>query len=114
MSDKPLVWVGSSLDDARAFPPEARRAAGYQLRRVQSGLMPTDWKPMTTVGPGVNELRIRIGGEHRVIYVAKYTEAVYVLHAFRKRTGATAAADLDLARKRLSEVHRSRKSEEKR
>jgi phage-related protein len=109
MSDRPLVWVGSSLDDARAFPPEARRVAGYQLRRVQGGLMPTDWKPITTVGPGVNEIRIRTGGEHRVMYVARYAEAVYVLHAFRKKTRTTSVADLDLARRRLSDVLRLRR-----
>ena len=76
MSDKPLVWVGSSLDDTRTFPREARRAVGYQLQRVQSGLMPGDWKPMPAVGPGVNEIRIRTGTEHRVIYVARFAEAV--------------------------------------
>lgn len=112
MSNKPLVWVGSSLDDTRAFPPEARRAAGYQLRRIQSGLMPTDWKPMTAVGPGVNEVRIHSDGEHRVIYVARYAEAVYVLHAFRKKTRSTAAADLDLARRRLADVLRLRRRSE--
>jgi len=109
VSDKPLVWVGSSLDDTRTFPSEARRAVGYQLRRVQSGLMPTDWKPMTTVGPGVHEIRIRVGGEHRVIYIARYAEAVYVLHAFQKKTRSTPTADLDLARRRLSDVLRLRR-----
>ncbi len=104
MSDKPLVWLGSSLDDTRSFPQEARRQVGYQLRRVQSGLLPSDWKPMKSIGPGVNEIRIHTGVEHRVCYVAKFAEAVYVLHAFEKRSGPTAKADLDLAKRRLGEI----------
>lgn len=102
--DKPLVWLGSSLEDLRAFPPEARRLAGYQLRRVQSGLMPSDWKPLKSIGPGVYEIRIRTGLEHRVFYVARGAEAVYVLHAFEKRTRRTRQADIDLAKQRLAEI----------
>jgi phage-related protein len=102
MGDKPLAWVGSSLDDLRAFPAAARREAGFQLRRVQSGLMPDDWKPMTSVGRGVYEIRIRTGQEHRVFYVAKYEQAVYVLHAFEKKTRQTRMADIDVARRRLA------------
>ena len=104
MSDKPLVWVGSSLDDTRSFPIEARRIAGYQLRRVQSGLMPDDWKPMATVGPGVTELRVHAGGEYRIVYVARLADAVYVLHAFEKKSRTTPRADIELARKRLGLV----------
>ena len=106
MDDKPLVWVGSSLDDLRAFPDDARRRAGYQLRRVQLGLMPDDWKPMTSVGSGVYEIRIRTGREHRVFYVAKHAGSVFVLHAFEKRTQQTRQADIDLARTRLAAVLR--------
>jgi len=76
MIDKPLIWLGSSLEDVRAFPADARRLAGYQLRRVQSGLMPSDWKPMKTIGPGVNEIRIHTGIEHRVFYLARFAEAL--------------------------------------
>jgi phage-related protein len=108
VGDKPLVWVGSSLEDVRDFAAEPRREAGYQLGRVQQGLIPSDWKPMTTVGPGVSEIRIHTRLEHRVFYVAKYDEAVYVLHAFQKRTRQTPQADIDLARKRLSDVTRRR------
>ena len=86
MIEKPLAWIGSSLQDVRAFPVEARRAAGYQLGRVQQGLMPDDWKPITTVGAGVYEIRIHTHLEHCVFYVAKYEDAVYVIHAFEKRT----------------------------
>lgn len=108
MLEKPLRWLGSSLDDVRAFPEDARRAAGYQLGRVQQGLMPDDWKPMTLVGSGVYEIRIHTGVEHRVFYVAKYEEAVYVVHAFEKRTRQTSRADVDVARKRFADLLRLR------
>lgn len=109
MADKPLRWVGASLEDLRAFPEAARREAGYQLRRLQQGLLPGDSKPMTAVGPGVAEIRIHSGVEHRVFYVAKFEEAVYVLHAFEKRTRQTRQGDLELASKRLADVVRSRR-----
>ena len=113
MVEKPLAWLGSSLDDVRAFPAEARRAAGYQLGRVQQGLMPDDWKPMTTVGAGVYEIRIHTGLEHRVFYVAKYEDAVYVIHAFEKRTPQTRETDIALARKRLADFLRVRGQKKK-
>ena len=113
MVEKPLAWLGSSLDDVRAFPAEARRAAGYQLGRVQQGLMPDDWKPMTTVGAGVYEIRIHSQLEHRVFYVAKYEDAVYVIHAFEKRTPQTSEADIALARKRLADFLRLRGQKKK-
>lgn len=115
MADKPLAWLGSSLEDVRAFPADARRDAGYQLRRVQQGLQPSDWKPMTTVGPSATEIRIKTRLEHRVFYVAKFDEAVYVLHAFEKRTRRTSNPDIDLAKKRLKDLMQLRaKKPEKR
>lgn len=101
MSDKLLFWLGSSRGDLKAFPQDARRIAGFQLRRVQQGLEPNDWKPMPTVGPGVREIRIHTGLEHRVFYVAKFREGVYVLHAFEKRTRKTPKRKLELARERF-------------
>jgi phage-related protein len=101
---KPLNFVGSSLDDLRNFPDEARRAAGFELRAVQSGLEPSDWKPMQGIGPGVNEIRIRVLGEWRIIYVAKFRDAVYVLHAFQKKTRKTSQHDIELARQRYSQM----------
>ena len=108
MRNKPITWVQTSLEDLRSFPANARRLAGYELRRVQSGLMPDDWKPMKSIGPGVFEIRIRTGRAHRIFYVAKYEEAIYVLHAFEKKTKRTRQADLELGRKRLTEVVQSR------
>jgi phage-related protein len=109
--DKILVWVEASFEDLRDFPPEARRAAGFELRRIQRGLMPTDWKPMPSIGPGVNEIRIHTRVEHRVVYVAKFEEAVYVLHAFEKKSRQTRDADLTLARERLKQVEAARRKE---
>lgn len=104
MKIKSLKFVGSSLDDLRNFPDEARRAAGFELHAVQSGLEPGDWKPMPIVGSGVREIRIHILGEWRVIYVAKLQEAVYVLHAFQKKTRKTNRKDVDLARQRCKQI----------
>jgi phage-related protein len=84
-----------------SFPADARRNAGFELRRVQQGLDPDDWKPMSTIGPGVREIRIHTDLEHGVFYVATFADAVYVLHAFEKRTRKTAKRDLDLARDRF-------------
>jgi phage-related protein len=86
MDDKTIVWIGSSRDDVRRFPREARRKAGLELRAVQRGQEPTDFKPIPSVGPGVYEIRIYAQDAYRVFYVAKFKEAIYVLHAFQKKT----------------------------
>ncbi len=96
-----MAWLGSALADLRAFPADARRDAGFELRRVQQGLDPDDWKPIPSVGPGVREIRIHTGLEHRVLYIATFAEAVYVLHAFEKRTRKTPTHDRQLAQDRL-------------
>ena len=101
---KQLRFVGSSLDDLRNFPDEARRAAGFELHLLQRGLLPRDWKPMNSVGPGVSEIRIHVLGEWRVIYVAKIRNAVYVLHAFQKKARKTAHRHIDLARQRFKQL----------
>ena len=101
MAAKPLILLGSSRGDLRAFPALPRRLAGFQLRRVQQGLDPDDWKPMPSVGSGVREIRIHVGWAHRVFYVATRAEAVYVLHAFEKKTGKTTLRDLTLGRERF-------------
>ena len=102
---KPVEFRGSSLDDLRAFPLAAKREAGHQIDQVQSGQEPDDWKPMSTIGQGVKEIRIRdASGAFRIVYVAKFAEAVYVLHCFQKKTQKTSKADLDLARWRYREL----------
>lgn len=101
---KPVVWLGSSHDDIRGFPAGARQEAGHELDRVQRGLEPSDWSPMPTVGPGVREIRVHAENEYRVLYVAKFAEAVYVLHAFVKKTQQTAKRDIDLAADRYRQL----------
>jgi len=102
---KLLKFRGSALSDLRAFPNSARREAGYQLDKVQNEQTPTDWKPMTTVGKGVLEIRIRDeAGAFRVIYIAKFADAIYVLHCFQKKTQKTSKTDLDLAAKRYGDL----------
>jgi phage-related protein len=102
---KPVVFLGDSLGRVRAFPERARRNAGFQLDRVQRGLDPDDWKPMAAIGSGVREIRVRDAtGAYRVVYVASFAEAVYVLHAFQKKTQRTSARDLALAQLRFREL----------
>lgn len=97
---KELKFMGSSKDDLAAFPDAVKLAAGFELWQVQLGLMPGDFKPMPTVGTGAYEIRIKVSGQWRVIYVTKHADAVYVLHCFHKTTPRTAKSDIDLAAKR--------------
>ena len=104
MTAKPIRFVGSSLDDLRDFPDEARRGAGFELRAVQNGLDPSDWRPIHAVGPGVKEIRIHILGEWRIVYVVQRQDAVYVLHAFQKKSRKTSRQDIELARRRYRQI----------
>jgi phage-related protein len=104
---KPVVWLGNSKTDLRAFPATAMDDMGHQLFRVQCGLEPDDWKPMASIGPGVREIRVSdSSGAFRALYLATRPEAIYVLHCFRKKTQKTARQDVDLARQRLARVPR--------
>ena len=96
--------MGGARERVRAFPKDARQRAGYELYQVQCGLDPSDWKSIPEIGPGVREIRVHTRLEHRVIYIAKFAEGVYVLHAFEKKTSRTEKADMDLARSRLRTV----------
>jgi len=98
---KPLEFLGSSRDDLAAMPANVRHDIGVELMRIQFGGQPTDFKPMSTVGSGAYEIRVRdASGAFRAIYVAKFEAAVYVLHAFQKKTQQTAKADIELAKVR--------------
>jgi phage-related protein len=102
---KSVEFLGDALARLREFPESARKEAGFQLQRVQAGLDPNDWKPMSSIGPGVREIRVRDEtGAFRVIYIANRGDAIYVLHAFQKKTQKTAQRDLDLARLRLKQI----------
>jgi phage-related protein len=104
---KPAIWMGSSREDLKAFPADARREAGYQLDRLQRGDDPDDWKPMKSVGQSVREIRIHEeSGAFRVIYLAAKPEGVYVLHCFQKKTQKTSQRDLRLAALRFAAIPR--------
>jgi len=97
--------MGDSLTRIKAFPSGARQDTGFQIDKVQRGENPDDWKPVKTIGKSVREIRIKeANGQYRVIYLTNLKDAVYVLHAFQKKTRQTRKSDIDLARKRLSMV----------
>lgn len=102
---KQLKFIGSSLKDLTNFPREVRRVAGQELLKVQNGNEPSDWKPMSTIGIGVREIRVKDEtGQFRIIYYTKIHDMVCVLHAFQKKTQKTPLRDIELAKKRLSEL----------
>lgn len=106
---KQIIWVGASRDDLVDFPDEARRKIGYQLNKIQQGRDPDDWKPFATVGPGAQEIRIQVdGNQYRSIYVARFEEAIYVLHCFVKREQKTSAKDVEIARQRYKLMNKIR------
>lgn len=110
LDEKEIRWVGSAYDDLLAFPLQPRREAGFQLGKVQAGLEAADWKPFDDVGAGTKEIRIRdADGIYRVMYVAKFSEAVYVLHCFQKKTQATSTKDKAIAQARYRAVVQNRK-----
>ena len=105
---KPVEFLGDSLGQIRAFPEGARHDAGFQLELVQRGLDPVDWKPMKSIGPGVREIRVRdAAGAFRVIYLATWADAIYVLHAFQKKTQRTSKRDLMIAEIRFRTLRRN-------
>lgn len=106
---KPVAWLGNSRQAVKAFAVIVRQRIGRQLARVQDGLDPDDWKPMPSIGIGVKEIRVREQGAYRLIYVAKFSEAVYVLHAFDKKTQKTPKQDIDIARMRFRALVNERK-----
>ncbi|GAA4807911.1 type II toxin-antitoxin system RelE/ParE family toxin [Tomitella cavernea] len=101
--EKPIRWVGSALEDLRDLTTEAQDDLGYQLGRVQLGLDPDDWKPMKQVGARCREIRVRTAnGAFRAFYLARFEQAIYVLHCFQKKTQRTAQSDIDLGRRRYA------------
>jgi phage-related protein len=107
---KMVVFFGDSRKRIRDLPAEAKAVAGREPYRVQCGLDPSDWKAMNTVGVGVREIRVQEAGQFRVIYLAKFAEAIYVLHAFQKKAAQTPQRDIDLARRRFNALARERTS----
>ena len=103
---KPITWLGTSREDVKSFSEKVRRIVGTELMALQSGYEPSDWKSVSSIGPGVREIRIQYEGQYRVIYIAKFSETIYVLHAFRKKTQHTSRQDIELARNRLKQIKR--------
>ncbi len=102
---KKIQFLGDSLRSLREFPEDAKHDVGYQLDKVQRGEQPDDFKPMPSIGKGVEEIRVRDdSGIYRVIYTARLADTVYVLHAFQKKTQTTAKRDIVLASKRYAEL----------
>jgi phage-related protein len=111
---RPLVWLGSSLRDLRAFPREVKREMGVALYAAQKGELDPAAKPLKGFG-GASVLEIVAkdeGGTWRTVYTVRYAEAVYVLHAFQKKSKrgvATPRQELDLIKRRLAEAERLHK-----
>jgi phage-related protein len=109
---KQTLWYKPSiLDEVRTWPKEVTEEVGRQLNKVEYGGQPIDFKPMSSIGSGVFEIRHSDDGEqYRLIYVAKFKEAIYVLHVItKKKTRKTAQHDIDLAKERYNELVQRRK-----
>lgn len=106
---KPIQWLGDSRDRLRQFPQAVRAEVGYQLSLVQTGRSASDWKPIPVVGTGVIEIRVHAENEYRVFYVAKFEDAIYVLHVFAKKTRKAPLLDIELGKKRYRDLMERRK-----
>ncbi len=104
VSGKPLVFVGSALRDIERLPEVARIRIAAEFDRLRLGNDPLHWKPMSSVGPGVREIRVSVGRAFRAIYVASLPKAVFVLHVFEKKSQQTTRRDIELARVRFNRV----------
>jgi phage-related protein len=112
MADKPICWIGRAKEELLGFPDDARRRAGFELWSIQNGEAPSDFKPMQSVGKGVEEIRIRLDDAYRIFYVARFKEAIYVLHAFQKKTQKTAPSDIQLGQQRYKQMLQYRQDQE--
>jgi phage-related protein len=104
---KPVIWMGGTRENVRRFPETGQDSVGFELYRVQCGLETKDCKPMTSIGTGVKEIRLRDeAGIFRMICIATRPEGAYVLHRFLKKTRQTSRSDLELATKRSKSIGR--------
>jgi phage-related protein len=111
MTNKPIEWIGSTKKDLTDLPDDARRKAGFELRSIQQGDLASDFKPMSIVGKGVEEIRIRTDDTYRIFYVARFEEAVYVLHVFQKKTQKTARSDIEIGQQRYKQMIQQRQDD---
>ncbi len=107
---KTVVFQGKAKDEIRSFPVNARRSAGEQLMRLQTGMDPEDSKPMRSIGSGIREIRIRAGDQYRVIYTAVFSEAIYVLSGFQKKSQSTPKSEIEKAKQRLAALRDYRRN----
>lgn len=110
---KNIDWRGSALRDLREFPADSRKRAGFELEKIQQNLLPTDWKSINSWGSGVIEIKLdALAGAFRVVYVAKFAEAIYVLHCFQKKTQQTSPKDISIIKARYAEIITERQRRE--
>ncbi len=101
---KPIVWIGNTRRRLQKFPQEAREQGGHELWQVQLGFSPSDWRPMPSIGAGVIEIRLHRPHEHRILYVATFEAAVFVIHAFPKKTNKTSQEDIKIAEANYGQI----------
>lgn len=106
---KQIIWLGNTHQIIKNYPDNAKQEIGYNLDKIQRGLDPTDWRPMASIGSGTKEIRIHLENEYRVLYLAKFQEAIYILHTFTKKTQQTSKKDIELAKQRYKEILEMRK-----
>lgn len=106
---KPIIWLGNTLKNLREYPNEVRSEIGYNLEKVQLGESPFDWKSMHNIGFGVKEIRIHGSNEYRVLYVAKFSEAIYILNVFIKKTEKTVNREIESAKNNYRKIAELRK-----
>ena len=111
IATKPVIWIGSSRRDLRAMPEQVRRDIGQALYTAQQGETDPAAKPLKGFGGArVMELVERDrSGTYRAVYTVQFADAIYVLHAFQKKSKrgiATPKQEIDLIRRRLAEAER--------
>jgi phage-related protein len=111
--DAVIAGEGDSREVISSFPDEAKHNLGFDLRLLQQGQQPTDYRAMSSIGPGVFELRDQDERAwYRVIYLSRVRDVIHVLHCFEKRSRQTPLREINVARQRLKAV-RARMIEEK-
>jgi phage-related protein len=105
---RPLLWVASSKRDYRGFPPRVQDRFGFGLFLAQTGQHPPSAKPLKGLGSGTVELVDDFDGDtYRAVYRVRFGDAVYVLHAFKKKSKQgikTPQSDIDLVKRRLKDA----------
>jgi phage-related protein len=103
--DAVIAWEGNSKEVISSFPDSAKYNLGFDLRLLQQGQQPTDFRPMSSVGPGVFELRDQDERAwYRVIYLSRVHDVIHVLHCFEKKSRETSVKEINAARQRLKMV----------